>query len=198
MTRSITKGITAHLPEWCDGLEPKQIAFVQEYLVDLNGAAAARRAGYSENRCYEIAYQTLRKPKIAEAIAKALAERPGVTRTRIVDELANIAFANAGDYFTWGPHGVSVKPSEDLTEAQRSVIAEASQTVTEAGGTIRIKLSDKQAALEKLARTLGMFTDKHEVSGKDGEPLMPETNTRDLARAVLDILRTAQVEKDQS
>jgi phage terminase small subunit len=181
---------------WKEGLEPKQVRFVEEYLVDLNGTQAAIRAGYSEHTANQLAYQLLRKPKVAEAVALAMAERPGVTRARIVDELASIAFANAGDYFAWGPDGVTVKPSDDLTEAQRGVIAEVSQTVTEKGGAIRVKLSDKQAALEKLARVFGMFSDKVELTGKGGEPLAPETGTRDLARAVLDILRTAQVKKE--
>jgi phage terminase small subunit len=184
---------------WKDGLEPKQIRFVEEYLVDLNATQAAIRSGYgnSKTSAASLGYQNLRKPAVAEAIAKAMAERPGVTRTRIVDELAAIAFANAGDYFSWGPNGVTVKASEELTESQRGVVAEVSQTITEKGGTIRVKLSDKQAALEKLARTLGMFTDKHELTGKDGEALAPETGTRDLARAVLAILSTAQIKEGE-
>ena len=182
---------------WKDGLEPKQIRFVEEYLVDLNATQAAIRAGYGTNRdsSASLGYQNLRKPAVAEAVTRAMAERPGITRARIVDELGRIAFANAEDYFSWGPNGVTVKDSEGLTQEQRSVVSEVSQTVTEKGGTIKVKLSDKQAALEKLARVLGMFTDKHEITGKDGEALGPETGTRDLARAVLDILRTAQMKE---
>lgn len=183
---------------WAFGLNPRQAKFCEEYLVDLNGTQAAIRAGYSPNgrAPAEVAYQNLRKPQIAEAIAKLMALRPGVTQTRIVDELARIAFANAGDYFEWGPEGVVIRPSETLTEEQRSVITEVSQTITDAGGTIRIKLSDKQAALEKLGKVVGMFKDRHELTGAGGEPLTPEVGTRDLARAVLDILRTAQVKQD--
>lgn len=33
----------------------------------------------------------------------------------------------------------------------------------------------------------------NEVTGKDGAPLIPEASTRDVARAVLDIIRSAQV-----
>jgi hypothetical protein len=42
--------------------------------------------------------------------------------------------------------------------------------------TIKIKLSDKQAALEKLGRHLGMFkeTIKTELAGPDGKPLKAE------------------------
>jgi phage terminase small subunit len=144
-------------------LTGKQKRFVEEYLVDLNGKQAAIRAGYSADAASEIAYENLRKPHIAAAIDQALATDPGVTRTRIVDELAKIAFAKPKDYFEWGPDGVTVKDSKDLDDDQAAAVAEVSQTVTERGGTIRLKLSDKQAALEKLGRTLGMFKDQVNV-----------------------------------
>ena len=56
-------------------LTPKQAAFVNEYLVDLNAAGAARRAGYSERTAAEVGYENLRKPQIKEAIEKAIEER---------------------------------------------------------------------------------------------------------------------------
>ena len=37
-------------------LTAKQARFVEEYLVDLNGTAAAIRAGYSKNRARQQAY----------------------------------------------------------------------------------------------------------------------------------------------
>jgi len=182
---------------WKDGLEPKQIRFVEEYLVDLNATQAALRSGYGSNKtsAASLGYQNLRRPAVAAAVAKALAERPGITSVRIVDEFAKIAFARAGDYATWGPDGVTIKASEDLTDDEQAAIAEVVETKTKDGGTKRIKLHDKVAALEKLARIFGMFTDKHEITGKDGEALGPETGTRDVARAVLDILRTAQIKE---
>src|SRR5262245_41863153 len=48
-------------------LTPKQEAFVREYLVDLNGAAAARRAGYSKNSAKQIASENLTKPDVLMA-----------------------------------------------------------------------------------------------------------------------------------
>ncbi|WP_373503036.1 terminase small subunit [Aestuariivirga sp.] len=146
------------LPEK-DPLTPKQRRFVQEYLIDLNGTAAARRAGYSAKTANELAVKVKKSPHVARAIADALAERAGVTRAFIVDELAKVARANAGDYFEWGPGGLVIKASADLTEDQKAAVAEVSQTVTETGGTVRVKLHDKIAALEKLGRVLGMFTD---------------------------------------
>ncbi|MFY4004906.1 terminase small subunit [Achromobacter denitrificans] len=56
-------------------LTPKVLRFIDEYLVDLNGAHAAKRAGYSAKSAKEIAYELLGKPVVAEAIAAAKAER---------------------------------------------------------------------------------------------------------------------------
>ena len=56
-------------------LSPKQEQFCQEFLVDLNGAAAARRAGYSEKTAHEQASQLLAKLNIAERIAQLKQER---------------------------------------------------------------------------------------------------------------------------
>jgi phage terminase small subunit len=56
-------------------LTPKQERFVQEYLKDLNAAAAARRAGYSAKTADMIGYQLLQKTTVSEAIVAAKAER---------------------------------------------------------------------------------------------------------------------------
>lgn len=56
-------------------LTPKQQRFVDEYLIDLNATKAAIRAGYSEKTAAVIGNENLIKPYIADAIAKAQAER---------------------------------------------------------------------------------------------------------------------------
>lgn len=56
-------------------LTPKVQRFIDEYLIDLNGAAAAKRAGYSARTAKEIAYELLGKPAVAEAITAAKAAR---------------------------------------------------------------------------------------------------------------------------
>lgn len=53
-------------------MTPRQAAFVNEYLIDLNATAAAARAGYKNA---EIGRQIITKHAVSEAIQKALAER---------------------------------------------------------------------------------------------------------------------------
>ena len=172
-------------PDWADGLTDRQRCFVEEYLIDLNGTQAAIRAGYAEAGAAVEAHRLLRNAKIAAAISGALVERTDVTQARIVDELAKIAFANAGDFFKWGPDGIEVVNSDQLTDDQKSIISEVSQTKTKDGGTIRVKMADKLTALEKLGKAVGMFRGKVEVTGKDGGPIKTEEmSNRDIARRI--------------
>ena len=146
-------------------LTPKQEAFVRAYLETGNASEAYRRAydvaastkaGTVEKRAAEL----LRHPKVAarvEAEQTKLAQRHEVTADRILGELASIAFADPGHYFEWGPKGVTVKAKDALTAEQRRVVGELSQTVTEGGGTIRVKLHDKLGALNALGKHLGFF-----------------------------------------
>lgn len=62
----------------------KQVAFIQEYLIDLNATQAAIRAGYSKDTAGQIGYENLKKPEISQAIAAALAER--AERTQITQD----------------------------------------------------------------------------------------------------------------
>ena len=76
-------------------LTAKQRRFVAEYLIVLNGTQAAIRAGYAVSGARVEASRLLTKANIAAAVDREMARNPGVTRTRIVDELARIGFANA-------------------------------------------------------------------------------------------------------
>lgn len=151
-------------------LTDKQAAFVAEYLVDLNATQAAIRAGYSERTAYRIGAELLQKTSVAEAIAAGQAKRAQrveITADRVVAELAKIAFADPRDLMEWGPDGVKLKASADLTEEQAASVAEVSETTTKDGGSLKLKKHDKVKALELLGRHMGMFRDKveNEISG---------------------------------
>lgn len=71
-------------------LSPRQKRFVDEYLVDLNGKAAAIRAGYAAGQSAEVqASRLLSDAKIKAAIAAAgakTAERTAITKDWVVRE----------------------------------------------------------------------------------------------------------------
>ena len=144
-------------------LNERQARFVAEYLVDLNATQAAIRAGYSAATASQIGARLVANVKVAAAIAAAQAERSKrtkVTADRVVLELARVAFGDPRRVMSWGPEGVKLRPSAELTDEEAAIVAEASQTVTEAGGTIRLKVCDKLGALRLLAQHLGMLGEK--------------------------------------
>jgi len=85
------------------------------------------------------------------------AARSGVTPERVLQEYARIAFADLRRVADWGPDGLVVKTPEALTEADAAAISEIS-TAGAGSRQYRVKLYDKKAALDAIARHLGMFT----------------------------------------
>jgi hypothetical protein len=68
----------------------KQSRFIDEYMVDMNGAAAAERAGYSAKTSRAIACELLTKPDIlaqVQARGAALAQELAITREGVVQGL---------------------------------------------------------------------------------------------------------------
>ncbi len=142
---------------------PKQKRFAEEYLIDLNAAQAARRAGYSGRSAAQAGRRLLQCPEIAKAVRSAMAdrsERTAVTAERVLDELACIAFSDLRDLAGWGPEGVKPRPSSELADQAARALAEVTETSARGGGAVRLKLHDKKAALEALARHLGMQAER--------------------------------------
>lgn len=159
-------------------LTPKQQRFVDEYLVDLNATQAAIRAGYSPKTAGQIGERLLKKVEIQQALAKrmkAREQRTEVTQDRVVKELAKVAFGDPRNVMTWGPGGVKLKDSAELTDDEAAFVSEVSETTTEHGGSLKLKTNDKLKALELLGKHLGMFKEKVEVTGKDGGPVESQT-----------------------
>lgn len=165
-------------------LTPKQQRFVEEYLVDLNATQAAIRAGYSPKTAGQIGERLLKKVEIQQALSermKAREQRTEVTQDRVVKELAKIAFGDPRNVMTWGPTGVKLKASTELTDDEAAFVSEVSETTTEHGGSLKLKTNDKLKALELLGRHLGMFKEKVEVTGKDGGPIQTQSADPDLS-----------------
>ncbi len=168
-------------------LTAKQQRFVEEYLIDLNATQAAIRAGYSKKAAKEIGCENLTKPNIAAAIETAQlarSERTEITQDAVLAELGKIAFADIRKAVRWGkspidteadnadPNGLGVYPvelipSEDIDDDIAAAVSEVS--LTQSG--IKIKMHDKKAALVDVGKHLGMFVDRHELTGKDGQPI---------------------------
>ncbi len=157
-------------------LTPKQAAFVGEYLVDLNATQAAIRAGYSKRAARQMADENMSKPAIAEAIAAAKFERSRRTKIssdRVLQELACIAFFDIAKAFT--PDG-GLLPLDQMDEDTRRVLAglEVNELFADGkhiGNLKKVKIADKLVALDKLARHLGLLSDRITVAGDPEKPL---------------------------
>ena len=150
-------------------MTPKQRRFVEEYLVDLNATGAAKRAGYSAKSARTRGYRLLQNPEVAAAVAKAQDKRTARTQVsadRVVTELAKVAFGDPRRLLSWGPGGVVLRDSSELTEAEAALVSEVSETRTAAGGTRKVKLHCKLTALNALGKHLGLF-------GNTNQPLVP-------------------------
>lgn len=146
----------------------KQKRFIEEYLIDLNATQAAIRAGYSPDSAGQIGEQNLKKLEIANAIAKAMAERSrrtGINQDRVLTELAKIGFAKITDVID--PKTATIK--ENASEDDLACIQSVKIKPNEWGTEREIKLCDKRAALELIGRHLGMWNDKLQINGLEDE-----------------------------
>jgi len=157
----------------------------------LNAAQAARRAGYSKRSAPQQGCRLVSDVAIAKAIAKAQmarAARTGVTADRVITELAKVAFGDPRRLLSWGPEGVVLRESDELTEAEAALVSEVSETRTATGGTRRVKLHSKVKALTALGRHLGLFASggqKHDGGGDNDDQPADISDARErLARRI--------------
>lgn len=159
-------------------LSDQQRRFVLEYVIDLNGTAAAARAGYSRGCAAQWAAHALRRPAIQAAIRRELKAREGRTRVtgdRIVAEVARIAFADPSRIARWSPGGVRLRHSDDLTADDLAAVKRIAIGESKGKGNRRaqhIEMHDKIGALALLARLTGMLT-----RGPRGGFGVPEAST---------------------
>ena len=157
----------------------RQIAFIDEYLVDLNGTKAAIRAGYKPIGAAVQASRMLRLPYIAAEIRKRKDQqmrRVEISQERTIQEIAFGCFWDPADLFH---RDGSLKQIRDMDFNTRRCIAgfevvelyEGEGEQKHAFGRLnKIKLVDRRDYLELLGRHQGLFKDelmvKHEFSAE--------------------------------
>ena len=121
-------------------LNPRQLAFCREYVVDYSGTQAAVRAGYGPKNAQNQAFCLMAYKSVRKLID--IYNQSQASKIAVVDK----------DYII--------------------------QKVTEIVSTAS-KDSDKLRGLELLARHLGMFVDRTEITGKDGEAIRIEESKKE-------------------
>jgi phage terminase small subunit len=176
------------------GLTDRQERFCREYVANgAHGKAAAIAAGYSAKSAETQAADMLALPKISDEIRRRTEIAAGpldMSAEEIVQEASRIARVRVNQVVTFGPGGVNPLSSDEMSEDVLAAVSEVSQTVSAEGGSIRVKLHDKLAALTLLAKLKGLLRDKVELTMPWAKELA--AMTADELRARADALRAAR------
>lgn len=162
----------------------KQRIFCREYILDWNATQAAIRAGYSEKTANIIGHENLAKPNIKkyiEEIQDNLAEVAGISQLMVLNEHKKIALSSIAHlHNTW----IERKDFEDLTSDQKACISEIvtqiKQFESDERGVyevefVKIKLYDKQRALEAISKMLGYEAPKKIDHTSKGDKIEKQT-----------------------
>lgn len=123
-----------NVQEVIDNLTVKQRRFVEEYLIDFNGAAAVLRAGYNTKYPNRLAHEMLFHPGIKAAIDHVTLERASAS---------------------------VLKPDYVIQKITKTI--EKAENDNNHNAVLR--------GCELLARHLGMFIERQEISGPNGDAI---------------------------
>jgi phage terminase small subunit len=153
-------------------LTHKQEKFCQEYATHGNATRAAINAGYSEKTAYAIGHENLSKLEISERILEltmAPIKKLEITRERVIEEMARIAFADPRKMFT---ETGDLRPIHELDDDTAATLAGVEVvTVTRGRGedaevdyVHKVKHWDKGKMLSELGKHFNIYED-HQKSG---------------------------------
>lgn len=190
-------------------LSAKQRKFVEAYLLEPNATKAAVAAGYAEGSAGVQGYRLLKNDNVAQAIERARQInnfRSTLNPQMIIDEYRKIAFANITDIVQWvtmhvpepkgngdkdpkarkrvlRPRPIPEVSVRDSLALHPDLSAAISEVVFMKTGALKIKMHDKNRALEKLAHYYGMFgVPASSVKEPAQEPLGKKELAREAAR----------------
>jgi len=171
-------------------LTDKQAIFVQEYLTNgFKHKQAAEIAGYSDpgvSGC-----QLIKTPRVQDAIKQGLHDY-AITPERIKIALAEIAFC--GDISSFEKY---LQGKTSLGELKRmgyntKLIKSCKISHTQNGTNVQLELYNRLDALEKLGRTLGIFTDNLNIESEQLKQLSERERAEYQALATI---RLKQIQK---
>ena len=146
-------------------LNPKQIAFCEQYVIDLNATQAAIRAGYSAKTANVKASQLLAIVNIQEYIKELrdkASKRNEISLDRVVQELTKLALFDVRKIYD--DNGDLIQPHKLSDEAASVVSSFKSRREVSGSGEDKevsyvdeYKTYDKTKALEMLMRHLGGY-----------------------------------------
>jgi phage terminase small subunit len=137
-----------------NGINPKQRAFIDAWLVSRNGTQAAIQAGYAAGSAAVTASRLLTQAKIQAEISRRLSgieQKADISAERVLAELAMMAFIDVGSLFD--PTTGQLLQIHQIPVATRRALA---GVTIEDGAISGIRL-EKRTALDSLAKILGLI-----------------------------------------
>jgi len=177
-------------------LTPLQQKFVNNRLKGMDQKNAYIKAGYKArgNSAESKASRLVRNGKVKAVFNEArdrVAQKAEVSRARIMEEYAKVAFLDPRKFFD---EDGNLIPVHDLDKDVSAALGrmDVFQRKTKSGEIIttkKIRFLDKKSALDSLARMMGMFKDKVDV-GLEAEVIkailagLPEELRRDVIESL--------------
>jgi len=149
--------------------------FIKEYLIDFNGAAAVRRAGYQIKRtkvrseagkdyfddgARHLAYELLTKPHIVAQINREMERRCKkleLTADFTLGRLKTLARSNVKNVAEWAEGRLKIHDSAMLTEEAAYQIESLHMKQTKDGPEVKLKMRSPNDALKLLAEHQGLL-----------------------------------------
>jgi phage terminase small subunit len=138
--------------------------FADKYFETLNASLSAEYAGFAADSSKQEGWRLLQRDDVQEYISRLqtlLAEKTGISQQKVLQEIAKIAFSDIRKYYQ---DDNNLKPICDLDDNEAAALASVKSYEETMPGTDiivgfnkEIKMYDKLAGLEKLARHLGLY-----------------------------------------
>jgi phage terminase small subunit len=181
-----------------DKLTVKQEKYTQGLFAGLSQREAYREAfpssiNWKDETVDARACELAKNSKVVvrlEELTNELKQRNMVTIEKTLAEYAKLGFSDVTDYLEVVTERILVdrdrETNEPISEIRQMVLlkdtanipkdklAAISEIKQAKDGSISFKLHDKRGALDSIGKHLGMFADRHEVTGKDGGPITIE------------------------
>lgn len=153
-----------------DSMTDKESQYIEEYMIDLNGTAAARRAGYSPDSARSISHSMQTRPHVREEIERRLAERrarAAITTAHVENWIRDVTELDILDLVD---EEGNVRPLDQIPVHARRAIRKVTRTVKDDPiygdqVTVCLELWDRLKAIEMYGKYKKMFTDKIDLNG---------------------------------
>jgi Terminase small subunit len=169
---------------WAEGLNDREMRFVEAYRATLCKAKAARASGYPHTSAAQRGHELMERPHILRAVDLAFADSPGITRSTLADVLAATVKARPEDFFDNIEGKLVLKAGVMVPGSGIDTTAIQEVRVTRKG--VRLKLYDRHRSIELLGKALGLNKERPITPDEGREPLTPDA---ELARKLAFLLQ---------